>query len=93
MSKIYNKDNRILVYNADCLIMMDNMIKNDIKVDCIITDSPYPVTSRGNAGNSGGMLQKDINKKGKVFNHNACDVKVWMPKCYNLLKWGGMHIS
>lgn len=86
---LYNKDNRILIYNTDCLIMMDKMINSGIQVDCIATDPPYPVTSRGSAGNSGGMLQKDINKKGKVFQHNSCDVKNWMPKCYDLLKDGG----
>lgn len=86
---LYNKDNRILVYNTDCLIMMDNMINGGMQVDCIASDPPYPITSRGSAGNSGGMLQKDINKKGQVFKHNDCNVKDWMPKCYKLLKNGG----
>lgn len=90
---LFNKDNKILVYNTDCLILMDNMIKGGMQVDCIATDPPYPTTSRGSAGNSGGMLQKDINKKGQVFKHNDCNVKDWMPKCYDLLKMGGMHIS
>ena len=89
MNKTYNKDNEILIYNTDCLIVMNNMIKNNMTVDCIITDAPYPTTSRGNAGNSGGMLQKSINMKGKVFDYNNCDVKVWMPKCYEILKNGG----
>ena len=86
MGKVYNKDNKIIVYNVDCLKMMDKMIDNKMVVDCIITDSPYPTTSRGSAGNSGGMLQKDINKKGQVFTHNNCSVKDWMPKCYEILK-------
>lgn len=89
MGNIYNKDNKILVYNTDCLQMMDAMINQGIQVDCIATDPPYPTTSRGNAGNSGGMLQKDINKKGQVFTHNNCKVQDWSPKIYNLLKDGG----
>lgn len=85
----YNKDNRIIVYNTDCVLMMDKMIQNNIQVDCICSDPAYPTTSRGNAGNSGGMCQKDIFRKGKVFNNNSCDVRVWMPKCYELLKESG----
>lgn len=86
---VYNKNNSIIIYNADCLLMLDNLIKNNIKVDCIVTDPPYPTTSRGNAGNSGGMLQKDINKKGQVFQHNNCHIKNWCPKLYDILKDGG----
>lgn len=85
----YNKDNRIIVYNTDCVLMMDKMIQNNIQVDCICSDPAYPTTSRGCAGNSGGMCQKDIFCKGKVFNNNSCNVKVWMPKCYELLKKSG----
>ena len=89
MGKVYNKDNKIIIYNADCLLMLDSMIRGGMQVDCIATDPPYPTTSRGCAGNSGGMLQKDINKKGQVFNHNSCNVKDWMPKLYKVLKMGG----
>lgn len=89
MGKVYNKDNKIIIYNADCLLMLDSMIRGGIQVDCIATDPPYCTTARGSAGNSGGMLQKDINKKGQVFNHNSCNVKDWMPKLYKVLKMGG----
>lgn len=49
------------IFNDDCL----NIIKKipNESIDLIATDPPYPTTSRGNAGNSGGMLQKEINKK------------------------------
>lgn len=89
MDNIYNKDNKIIIYNTDCLLVMDEMIKRGMKVDCIATDPPYKVTSRGTAGNSGGMLQKDIYNKGQVFKHNNCHVSDWMPKLYELLKDGG----
>lgn len=42
----------------------------DKSIDLIVTDPPYKTASRGCAGNSGGMLQKEINKKGQVFKHN-----------------------
>lgn len=57
-------------------------------IDLIVTDPPYPTTSRGNAGNSGGMLQKEINKKGKVFEHNNIDCTEYAPEFYRVLKDG-----
>lgn len=74
------------LYNDDCL----NIIKSipDNSIDLIATDPPYRTTSRGNAGNSGGMLQKKINKQGIVFDNNNCDVKIWMPEIYRILKDG-----
>ena len=78
--------NNIKVYNADSLQLMTEMAEKGVQVDCIVTDPPYLVTSRGNAGNSGGMLQKAKNKSGKVFSENNCHVSQWAPLCYNLLK-------
>lgn len=46
-------------------------------------------TPRGNAGNSGGMLQKDINKKGKVFACNDISVGDYAGELYRVLKDGG----
>lgn len=57
-----------VIYNQDCLEGMKSI--PDESIDLIVTDPPYITTSRGCAGNSGGMLQKDINKKGMVFKHN-----------------------
>jgi site-specific DNA-methyltransferase (adenine-specific) len=54
----------------------------------LITDPPYRVTSRGHAGNSGGMLQKEINKKGQVFRYNNIDCEEYAPEFYRILKDG-----
>ena len=81
------------IFNDNALSIMDRMIAKDFKVDLIVTDPPYPVTSRGNAGNSGGMLQKDINKKGKVFENNDTHVKVWGEKLYQVLKESGHCVN
>ena len=78
--------NKIKLINGDCLDTLKN-IPNE-SIDLIVTDPPYPTTSRGNAGNSGGMLQKDINKKGKVFTHNNINCKEYAPEFYRLLKDG-----
>ena len=63
----------------------------DESIDLIVTDPPYPTTSRGHAGNSGGMLQKEINKKGKVFEHNNIDCTEYAPEFYRVLK-DGSHL-
>lgn len=69
---------------GDCLELIKELPDNSI--DLIVTDPPYPTTSRGNAGNSGGMMQKEINKKGKVFNFNNINCKEYAPELYRILK-------
>ena len=71
---------------GNCMELIKDIPDNSI--DLIVTDPPYPVTSRGSAGNSGGMLQKDINKKGKVFKFNDIDCSLYAPEFYRLLKNG-----
>lgn len=34
-------DNNCLLFNGDCLEVMDYLIKNNITVDMILTDPPY----------------------------------------------------
>ena len=74
------------LYNMDCMEGMKQFPDNSI--DLVVTDPPYKTTSRGNAGNSGGMLQKEINLKGKVFNHNNISPKDYIPEFYRILKDG-----
>jgi len=76
----------IELYQEDCLKILKNIKNNSI--DLIITDPPYKTTSRGCAGNSGGMLQKDINKKGKVFENNNISIKDYAKEFYRILKNG-----
>lgn len=74
---------------GNCLIEMQRLIDEGVKVDLILTDPPYRTTSRGSAGNTGGMLQKQINKDGKVFKHNDIKIEQYAPMLYDLLKDGG----
>lgn len=74
------------IYNEDCYEAIKKI--PDKSIDLIVTDPPYPTTARGSAGNSGGMLQKDINKKGKVFTHNDIDCEKYAPEFYRVLKDG-----
>lgn len=71
---------------GDCRIFLRNL--KDNSVDLIVTDPPYRTTPKGDAGNSGGMLQKDINKKGQVFTHNSIDCEEYAPEFYRILKDG-----
>lgn len=77
----------IELWQGDCLELMKNI--PDKSVDMIITDPPYKVTARGNAGNSGGMLQKKINKSGQVFNFNNIEIEHYLPLFYRVLKETG----
>ena len=72
------------IHNTDCLEFMRNL--PDKCIDLILTDPPYLVTSRGSSGNSGGMLQKEINKSGNVFEYNSTNVKDYLPEFYRVLK-------
>ena len=74
------------IINANCLDILKKL--PDKCIDLIVTDPAYLITSRGNAGNSGGMLQKEINKKGKVFDFNFLKIDDWLPECYRVLKNG-----
>lgn len=74
------------LYNMDCIEGIKQIPAECI--DLIVTDPPYKTTSRGNAGNSGGMLQKKINMKGQVFNHNDISPKDYIPELYRILKEG-----
>ena len=78
--------NRTQLLYGDCLEYMK--LIPDESIDLIVTDPPYRVTSRGSAGNSGGMLQKDINKKGQVFSFNNINCQEYAPEFFRVLKDG-----
>lgn len=75
------------LYNGNCLDFLRTL--KDMSVDLIITDPPYRTTPRGNAGNSGGMLQSKLNKQGMVFEHNDIEPQDYADEFYRLLKEGG----
>ena len=76
----------IKLLQGDCLELMKNI--PDESIDLIVTDPPYKVSSRGNAGNTGGMLQKKINMSGNVFTYNDIDCDEYAPEFYRVLKDG-----
>ena len=73
------------IYNVDCLEYMRTL--QDESVDLIVTDSPYKVTSKGNAGTMGGMM-KSTYMDGKILKHNNIKPQEYIPEFYRLLKDG-----
>ena len=57
-------------------------------IDLVVSDPPYLLTQRGCAGNSGGMLQKELNKRGMVFEFNNINIEDYIHELYRVLKDG-----
>lgn len=72
------------IYNEDCLIGMAKIA--DGTIDCIATDPPYKLTSRGATGTMSGYWTTDKAKKGIVFEHNDIEVEQYLPEFYRILK-------
>ena len=75
-----------VLYNANTLDVMKDMISRGVQLDCIVTDPPYRVTSHGSSGTAGGMFLKEQTKKGKIFEENDIDIEDYLPLFYKLLK-------
>ena len=74
------------LYHGDCLEVMKDIPDNSISL--IVTDPPYKVTAKGNAGNSGGMMQSKLSMKGKIFKYNDIKPIEYIPEFYRILKDG-----
>ena len=72
--------------NGDAVGFMKTL--EDESIDLIVTDPPYKVTARGNAGNSGGMMQSKLSMQGKIFKHNDVKPIEYISEFYRLLKDG-----
>lgn len=72
------------IYNMDCLEGM-KMIP-DGSVDLIVTDPPYRVTQKGNAGTMSGYVTTDIYSRGRVFEYNDISIDEYLPHFYRILK-------
>ena len=75
-----------VIYNSDCLEVLKTLA--DESIDLIATDPPYKITSRGNSGNTGGMLKNELSMDGKIFQHNDISVKDYAPEYFRVLKDG-----
>lgn len=74
------------ICNGDAIIKLRKIPSES--VDLICTDPPYPVTPKGCAGNSGGMMTTDLCKKDKIFEHNSVEPSDYAPEFYRVLKDG-----
>ena len=71
------------IYNGDCLEIMDNLIEEGIKVDCILTDPPYMIARKNNFHTMG--------RKGIDFGEWDKDVDLfsWLDRIPKLLSKNG----
>lgn len=76
----------VKIINGNSIELLKKL--KDESIDMIATDPPYKVTARGNAGNSGGMMQKKLSMQGKIFQHNDVKPIDYIPEFYRILKDG-----
>ena len=76
----------INIYNADFREVMK--LIDDESVDLAITDPPYRITSRGNAGTTGGLLTNKLSMEGKIFKHNDVEIIDYAKEYFRVLKDG-----
>ena len=71
------------IYNGDCLEIMDTLIEEGIKVDCILTDPPYMIARKNNFHTMG--------RKGIDFGEWDKDVDLfsWLDRIPKLLSKNG----
>ena len=76
---------------GDCQLMFGDCLERmkeipDGSIDCIVTDPPYKITSKGCSGTMGGFITNDKSKKGEIFSYNNIDCSDYIPILYNKLK-------
>ena len=71
------------LYNGDCLEVMDKLIEEGVKVDCILTDPPYMIARKNNFHTMG--------RKGIDFGEWDKDVDLfsWLDRIPKLLSKNG----
>ena len=74
----------IKLYHGDCLEIVDKLMKQEVKVDSIITDPPYNI-SRANNFHTMGRAGIDFGEWDKDF-----DLTSWIATCEPLLKKVGI---
>lgn len=84
--KEYFKSEKISLYNCDCMELL-HTIKSE-SIDCIVTDPPYKVTSKGCSGTMGGYWTSEDTNKGKIFEYNNISPEKYLPEFYRVLKDG-----
>ena len=72
-----------VIHLGDCVQGLNTL--PDECIDLVVSDPPYLLNQRGNAGNSGGMLQKELNKKGMVFEFNSVNIEDYIHELYRMV--------
>lgn len=74
------------IYNVDCNLLIDRMIKTNFKVDAIITDPPYNISRKNNF--------RTIGRNGIYFGDwdKQFDQTTWLSNINRIIKPGGSVI-
>lgn len=86
MIKNFYEEDGIKLFNGDCLEIMDLLIENGVKVDCIIIDPPYKLTSGGRTTKKN--IQFNTVSESEIKNGKFFDIpkfKDWAKKCFDIL--------
>lgn len=74
----FDKEREIQLYNSDCNVLLDRMIKQNVKIDCVICDPDHKTILVRET------KQKSLKSKPKDYLND--DIEIWLPKVYDLLK-------
>lgn len=78
------------LYNGDCLEIMEQLINKGVKVDAIITDPPYEISSINGGGSVNNLKKLNISLKDlerdKII--SGYDIKMFAEKSLSLYKEG-----
>lgn len=78
--------NNICIFQGDCRVLLKSL--PDESVDCVATDPPYKITSRGTQGTMGGFWADARTRKGNIFDVNDITIAEYLPELYRVLKNG-----
>lgn len=74
------------LYLGDAIPYLKDMDSDSI--DLIVSDVPYPTTSRGNSGTMGGFYKSELTMKGKIFENNCVRPSEYLPEMFRVLRDG-----
>lgn len=77
-----------IIFQGDCLEIMDKLIENGVKVDCFVTDPPYKLIQGGCTNHAVKLKGANLDdlKNGSIFSNNTIKFSEWLPKVYSILK-------
>ena len=92
-AELNNKINNPLLLNGDCLVWLDQLISEGVKVDSIITDPPFNIVEK--IGSNIHIFRQGEKQKGASISKESMsfdtgfDQFAWLERIPKILKKGG----